>query len=105
MVNIGDAKFLEEYLKGRTKEEINDEFVPATRKANIFFHVVMLLASFYSDILLSNWAIQLNDQNNPNTMSTVGLGTMWVNIVTEWVAIGFYIWTIIAPQLFPQNNR
>jgi hypothetical protein len=96
--------YAEEFMMSRTKtvEEINEEIISAIRKSNIFFHVVMLLAGFYSGMLLTNWGVLQDNVNN--TISTVGLGTMWVNIVTQWVAIGFYIWTLIAPQLFPQNQ-
>ncbi|KAL0388668.1 UNVERIFIED_CONTAM: putative serine incorporator [Sesamum radiatum] len=65
-----------------------------------FFHLIFALASMYSAMLLSGWT---SSSENPDLID-VGWTSVWVRICTEWVTAGLYIWSLIAPLLFPDRE-
>ncbi|EFN58848.1 hypothetical protein CHLNCDRAFT_48549 [Chlorella variabilis] len=34
----------------------------------------------------------------------VGWTSVWVKVVSQWVTVGLYCWTLVAPQLFPDRD-
>ena len=32
---------------------------------------------------------------------TGGSASMWVKIISQWLAVSLYIWTLVAPTMFP----
>ncbi|KAK6117272.1 hypothetical protein DH2020_048983 [Rehmannia glutinosa] len=65
-----------------------------------FFHLIFALASMYSAMLLSGWT---SNSENPDLID-VGWTSVWVRICTEWVTAGLYIWSLVAPLLFPDRE-
>ncbi|KAA0033429.1 hypothetical protein IC582_026912 [Cucumis melo] len=65
-----------------------------------FFHLIFALASMYSAMLLSGWT-SLNESSD---LIDVGWTSVWVRICTEWVTAGLYIWSLVAPLLFPDRE-
>ncbi|KGN47263.1 serine incorporator 3 [Cucumis sativus] len=65
-----------------------------------FFHLIFALASMYSAMLLSGWT-SLNESSD---LIDVGWTSVWVRICTEWVTGGLYIWSLVAPLLFPDRE-
>ncbi|KAI4304100.1 hypothetical protein MLD38_039656 [Melastoma candidum] len=78
------------------KDKTESEARPVTYSYS-FFHVIFALASMYSAMLLSNWT----SSSNSSDLVDVGWTSVWVRICTEWVTGGLYIWTLVAPLLFP----
>ena len=54
------------------------------------FHIIMAVGSIYMSMLLTNWGVQSGDQSNAR---------MWVSIASQWMSIGIYIWTLLAPNI------
>lgn len=77
-----------------------------------FFHVVMAAGSLYMAMLLTNWGTGSMDSSlSPSASggavihsSSTGLAQMWVKIVSQWLAIAIYVWTLIAPRIFPNRE-
>ncbi|XP_047982513.1 probable serine incorporator [Salvia hispanica] len=65
-----------------------------------FFHVIFALASMYSAMLLSGWT---SDSENSDLID-VGWTSVWVRICTEWITAGLYIWSLVAPIIFPDRE-
>lgn len=65
-----------------------------------FFHFVFALATLYIMMTLTNW------YNPNNTLNTLNASTasMWVKIVSSWLCILLYNWTLIAPVLLPNRD-
>ncbi|XP_017761223.1 PREDICTED: serine incorporator 1 isoform X4 [Eufriesea mexicana] len=64
-----------------------------------FFHLMFALATLYVMMTLTNW-YQPNsnlDTLNANTAS------MWVKIISAWMCLGLYTWSLIAPAIL--RNR
>ncbi|XP_057771827.1 uncharacterized protein LOC130991558 isoform X2 [Salvia miltiorrhiza] len=65
-----------------------------------FFHLIFALASMYSAMLLSGWT---SDSESPDLID-VGWSSVWVRICTEWITAGLYVWSLVAPVLFPDRE-
>eukprot|EP00475_Leptophrys_vorax_P006624 TRINITY_DN14114_c0_g1_i1.p1 TRINITY_DN14114_c0_g1~~TRINITY_DN14114_c0_g1_i1.p1 ORF type:complete len:452 (-),score=115.01 TRINITY_DN14114_c0_g1_i1:81-1436(-) len=73
-------------------------FIP-NPKAWMFFHFVMVLASMYMGVVIAGWSTYLYDDD-----STGGSTGEWIIIITQWLTFLLYIWTLIAPKLFPDRD-
>lgn len=84
-------------------EEENDEKMeqkPVTYVYS-FFHLIFALASMYSAMLLTGWT---NGRTDGQELIDVGWSSVWVRITTQWVTAGLFIWSLIAPMLFPDRE-
>ncbi|KAK9933494.1 hypothetical protein M0R45_020691 [Rubus argutus] len=89
-----EGKELEE---GKEKKEKEAEPVSYSYT---FFHLIFALASMYSAMLLSGWT----DTSESSDLIDVGWTSVWVRICTEWVTAGLYVWSLVAPLLFPDRE-
>ena len=68
-------------------------------------NVVMCLISCFVAMTLTGWGtIERLDENSNAANPTVGRLNMAAIGVSQWAAIGLYVWTILAPQLFPDRD-
>ncbi|KAL5541683.1 hypothetical protein UlMin_009393 [Ulmus minor] len=88
----------EEMEEGKQKKE-KEEARPVTY-SYMFFHLIFALASMYSAMLLSGWT----DSSESSDLIDVGWTSVWVRICTEWVTAGLYVWSLVAPLLFPDRE-
>lgn len=65
-----------------------------------FFHLIFALASMYSAMLLSGWT----SSSESSDLIDVGWTSVWVKICIEWVTAGLYVWSLVAPLLFPDRE-
>ncbi|KPJ13654.1 putative serine incorporator [Papilio machaon] len=63
-----------------------------------FFHVVFALATLYVMMTLTNWF------NPSSQLSKENVASMWIKITSSWLCIGLYIWTLVAPAVFPDRD-
>ncbi|KAL3307622.1 Serine incorporator 3, partial [Cichlidogyrus casuarinus] len=65
------------------------------------FHFIQLLACLYLMMTLTNWyspkGVQIGTLS-PNPASE------WIKIATSWVCAGLYLWTMMAPCIFPDRD-
>ncbi|XXG58517.1 hypothetical protein AAC387_Pa04g0816 [Persea americana] len=66
-----------------------------------FFHLIFSLASMYSAMLLTGWSTSVGESGK---LVDVGWPSVWVRIVTGWATAGLFIWSLIAPILFPERE-
>lgn len=96
--SAGKKPLLEEELEeGKTKDE--KESRPVSYSYS-FFYLIFALASMYSAMLLSGWT----STDESTDLIDVGWTSVWVRIGTEWVTAGLYIWSLVAPLLFPDRE-
>jgi hypothetical protein len=73
------------------------------------FHLIMFSGSLYMAMLLTDWGTVTAAAENAATgdgLSNVnnitgGAASMWVKVLSQWAAIGLYVWTLLAPVLMP----
>ncbi|POM72950.1 Hypothetical protein PHPALM_10255 [Phytophthora palmivora] len=63
------------------------------------FHVLMILASLYMAMVLTNWGSFDGSSSNDDEIVT-----MWVKAISQWVASGLFLWTLVAPAVFPDRD-
>nr|DAD27515.1 TPA_asm: hypothetical protein HUJ06_028983 [Nelumbo nucifera] len=97
---VGEEKHLIPLNKTDEEEEEEDESRPATY-SYAFFHVIFSLASMYSAMLLTGWSTSVGEIGK---LVDVGWPSVWVRIVTGWATAAVYIWSLVAPLLFPDRE-
>ncbi|KAG6580002.1 serine incorporator [Phytophthora cinnamomi] len=63
------------------------------------FHVLMVLASLYMAMVLTNWGSFDGSSSKDDEIVT-----MWVKAISQWVASGLFLWTLVAPAVFPGRD-
>ncbi|VVC97182.1 unnamed protein product [Leptidea sinapis] len=63
-----------------------------------FFHVVFALATLYIMMTLTNW------YNPSSQLSQVNEASMWIKITSSWLCVGLYVWSLVAPAIFPDRD-
>lgn len=68
-------------------------------------NAVMVLICCWVTMILTGWGTieDLNDSNNAAN-PTAGRVNMAMLGVSQWLAIGLYSWTLLAPRLFPDRD-
>ena len=64
------------------------------------FHIVFSLANLYMMMTLTNW---YSPSGNLTTYSS-NSASMWVKIVSSWLAGIIYFWTMIAPAVLKDRD-
>ncbi len=86
-----------------TIEGEDDDTEPAESREKLWiFHLIMMTASMYMAMLLTNWGVQDSLSGSGNEDGKVGTASMWVKIVSQWLTIGLYVWTLVAPKVLGQ---
>jgi len=67
-----------------------------------FFHLIFALAGTYIAMLLTDWNT-MKFTNGINLIVGQSWSSVWVKIITGWLAILLYLWTVVAPIFFPDN--
>ncbi|KAJ3056436.1 hypothetical protein HK097_006927 [Rhizophlyctis rosea] len=72
-----------------------------------FFHFCFLLGAFYMASVLTNWdkfVLAGSESQQANWTIDKGVGGMWVKVATSWVDTLLYLWTLLAPIIFPDRE-
>ena len=68
----------------------------------------MCCGSLYMAMLLTDWGTGSSksptDASGVVQSSSTGATQMWVKIISQWVAILLYTWTLIAPRMCPDRQ-
>ncbi|ETW05185.1 hypothetical protein H310_04180 [Aphanomyces invadans] len=78
----------DENLEGAPKDKQSD--VPSWQ-----FHAVMVVGSLYMAMVVTQWGTATGQQDG---------AAMWVHIASQWVASALFVWTLVAPYLFPDRE-
>ncbi|AEE83267.1 Serinc-domain containing serine and sphingolipid biosynthesis protein [Arabidopsis thaliana] len=66
-----------------------------------FFHFVFATGAMYFAMLLVGWNIH---HSMKKWTIDVGWTSTWVRIVNEWLAVGVYIWMLVAPMVLKSRQ-
>jgi len=64
------------------------------------FHIVFALGAMYLAMLMSDWHTVYHPATDQATVDT-GAAAVWVKVVTSWIALLLYGWTLLAPVVLP----
>jgi len=70
------------------------------------FHIVYALGAMYIAMLMTDWQTVYDPGQGTNTIPNVdsGLAAVWVKVVSSWICVGLYLWTLVGPILFPDRD-
>lgn len=83
------------------KEEDEKEKAKPVTYSYAFFHLIFSLASMYSAMLLIGWTTSVGESSK---IVDVGWPSVWVRIITSWATAALYMWSLVAPILFPDRE-
>jgi hypothetical protein len=80
----------------------NPEDVPDTFSNNWKLNLALVAISCWFSMILTGWgSIEAEgDAANPQ----VGKISVWVIIGSQWLVLALYLWTLVAPRLFPDRD-
>ncbi|KAL0903151.1 hypothetical protein M5K25_027507 [Dendrobium thyrsiflorum] len=96
----GSEKPLLPFDKVEEQDMKKEESVPVSYSYS-FFHLIFSLASMYSAMLLTGWSSSVGESRK---LVDVGWPSVWVRIVTGWATAALFIWSLVAPILFPDRE-
>ncbi|PIO77426.1 TMS membrane protein/tumor differentially expressed protein [Teladorsagia circumcincta] len=90
----------EESGSASTSRRVWDNETEGVAYSYSFFHFMFGLASLYVMMTLTSWYNPGNDLTHLNS----NMASVWVKIVSSWLCVALYGWTLIAPALFPDRE-
>jgi len=86
--------------------ETRDDERSGTRYNYSWFHVIFAIASMYVAMLLTDWNVVSDISKSPDP-NNIYIGrsevAMWMRVVSSWICMLLYIWSLIAPVLMPDR--
>ncbi|KAH8118099.1 TMS membrane protein/tumor differentially expressed protein [Phellopilus nigrolimitatus] len=94
---------------GVAGDERDDER-SGTRYNYAWFHVIFAIGAMYVAMLLTDWNVVKTSPigaSSPDPEDDVYIGrsevAMWMRVVSSWVCMLLYIWSLLAPVLMPDR--
>ncbi|CAF3778147.1 unnamed protein product [Rotaria sordida] len=84
----------------KTHQHVYDDEHGSVTYNYSLFHFMFVLATLYAMMTLTNWYRPAKDFSTYNN----NLASLWVKIVSSWICVVLYLWTCIAPALFPDRD-
>jgi len=66
-----------------------------------YFHFVFACASMYMAMLMTAWSLTDAEKS---MYFDIGPVSMWVKMVSQWITIILYIWSLVGPCIFPNRD-
>ncbi|CAI5452612.1 unnamed protein product [Caenorhabditis angaria] len=87
-------------LTDDTERQVWDNEEEGVAYSYSFFHFMFALASLYVMMTLTSWYKPDNDLTHLNS----NMASVWVKMVSSWVCVALYSWTLVAPIVFPDRD-
>jgi len=85
--------------------ESRDDERHGTRYNYSWFHVIFAIGSMYVAMLLTDWNVVSQRVSSGHNNVYIGRSevAMWMRVVSSWVCMLLYMWSLLAPALFPDR--
>jgi hypothetical protein len=85
---------------------INDDEAEACTYNYSFFHFIYMSGAMYITMLLTQWNSLEYFENPGGNVIQINMSwpSVWIKVVSSWLAYLFYIWTMVAPLIFPDRE-
>lgn len=84
------------------RRSIPDDEVGQVKYNYSFFHLAFCLGAMYVAMLVTNWAVLEGDSDS--IFTDVGWASFGIKLATAGVTFALYLWTILAPCIFPDRD-
>lgn len=82
-------------------QKVHDDEASQVAYSYSFFHFTFVLASLYIMMMLTNW---YTPEGAEFKKLSRNWATVWVRISSSWVCVLIFVWTLIAPLVFPDRE-
>ncbi|KAI0760959.1 serine incorporator/TMS membrane protein [Trametes elegans] len=104
------ASALDEEMEDDDEDEVTgdarDDERSGTRYNYAWFHVIFAIGAMYVAMLLTDWNV-IKPDSNPHHNQDVYIGrsevAMWMRVVSSWICMLLYTWSLLAPVLMPDR--
>ncbi|KAH9949901.1 serine incorporator/TMS membrane protein [Amylocystis lapponica] len=87
--------------------EARDDERSGTRYNYSWFHVIFAIGAMYVAMLLTDWNVVRAAKATASPDQDVYIGrsevAMWMRVVSSWVCMVLYMWSLLAPVLMPDR--
>lgn len=89
--------------------ENRDDERSGTRYNYAWFHIIFAIAAMYVAMLLTDWNVvsktPISSPTDPDSDVYIGRSevAMWMRVVSSWVCMLLYMWSVMAPVLLPDR--
>ncbi|KAF8150591.1 serine incorporator/TMS membrane protein [Crassisporium funariophilum] len=89
--------------------EMRDDERTGTRYNYSWFHIIFAIAAMYVAMLLTDWNVvskhPITGAIDPDSDVYIGRSevAMWMRVVSGWVCMILYMWSLLAPVLLPDR--
>ncbi|KAF5382109.1 hypothetical protein D9615_004231 [Tricholomella constricta] len=89
--------------------ETRDDERSGTRYNYSWFHIIFAIAAMYVAMLLTDWNVvskrPISGPVDPDSDVYIGRSevAMWMRVVSSWVCMVLYIWSLLAPAIMPDR--
>jgi len=104
------ASALDEEEEDEEDEEVGetrDDERSGTRYNYSWFHVIFAIGMMYVAMLLTDWNVVAKTVSPSDSDEVVYIGrsetAMWMRVVSSWVCIFLYSWSLLAPVIMPDR--
>jgi len=84
------------------QDEVDASDIPDTFSNNWKLNVVLGTVSCWFSMAITAWGSIEDEGDAANPQ--VGKVSMWIIIGSQWLCLTLYLWTLMAPRLFPDRD-
>eukprot|EP00298_Acanthocystis_sp_HF-20_P007052 c16750_g2_i3.p1 GENE.c16750_g2_i3~~c16750_g2_i3.p1 ORF type:complete len:444 (+),score=141.69 c16750_g2_i3:44-1333(+) len=88
----------------KTDKDEKVEMVEDIQYNYSFFQLTFALGSMYLAMVLIDWNIHLQTKDAGELGQMSDWGNVWIKMASQWATYLLYIWTLIAPLVFPDRD-
>jgi len=97
---LDDTSATDNNNEEKTQQHVYDDEENSVNYNYSLFHFMFVLATLYAMMTLTNWYQPAKDFSTYNN----NYASLWVKITSSWICVILYIWTCLAPALFPDRD-
>jgi len=93
----------DEKAKKRVRSADLDDEGEEVKYNYMFFHITFMLAAMFVTMLITNWQ-EIRQEPDNSFKVNHGFAAVWVKLASSWIVAALYIWSLVAPCLFPGRD-
>ncbi len=97
---VGDSPKRSDY--GTMNDEEPEDGVPVTFSTSWKMNIILAAICCWYAMVLTSWGSVVASGNIANP--SAGQTSMWMVIASQWLILALYLWTLVAPKLFPDRD-
>jgi serine incorporator 1/3 len=78
---------------------------PSSENVTWRLNLALAVIACWASMILTHWG-QVQESSADNNVVDPGVGrvSVWMIVASQWLALSLYLWTLLAPRLFPNRD-